>query len=374
MTAAAADGQATAGLPAELSIISPTFNEAANVARVVAALDTALSGIRWEVIFVDDDSPDGTADAVRAIARADPRVRILQRVGRRGLSSACVEGIMASAAPCFAIMDADLQHDEAILSAMVDRMRQGDVDVVVGSRYIGGGSTGDWSRRRVWASRLATRLAARLTRTELHDPMSGFFMMRHDVFVSALPHLSAVGFKILLDIAASSPRPLRVAELPYTFRTRQHGESKLDSLVLWEYAQLLLDKLFGHLIPVRFLSFALVGGSGVVLHFLVLTLAFVLLGLHFGVAQGIATFAATSSNFFLNNVLTYRDQRLTGRRLAAGWVTFNLVCLTGALANVGVARWLFYHHGYWALSALAGIAVTTVWNYAMSSIFTWRRR
>ena len=371
---AAANISTTTALPAELSIVSPTFNEAANVARMVAAVEAALPDVRWEIIFVDDNSSDGTAEAVREIARQDPRVRIVHRFDRRGLSSACVEGVLASAAPCFAIMDADLQHDESILSAMFDRLRQGDVDVVVGSRYVGGGSTGDWSRRRVWASRFATRLATRLTRTELHDPMSGFFMMRHEVFLSALPNLSSVGFKILLDIAASTPRPLQVAEVPYTFRTRQHGESKLDSLVLWEYAQLLLDKMFGHLIPVRFLSFALVGGSGVLLHFAILTLAFVVLGLHFGTSQGLATLVATSSNFFLNNVLTYRDQRLKGGRLITGWVTFNLVCAIGALANVGVARWLFYHHGYWALSALAGIAVTTVWNYAMSSIFTWRKR
>jgi dolichol-phosphate mannosyltransferase len=165
-----------------------------------------------------------------------------------------------------------------------------------------------------------------------------------------------------------------VAEVPYTFRTRQHGESKLDSLVLWEYLQLLLDKMFGHLVPVRFLSFVLVGGTGIIVHFAVLTLLFAALGADFAVAQGAATFVATSNNFFLNNMLTYRDQRLKGRRLFFGWVTFNLVCLTGALANVGVARYLFVHHNYWAISALAGIAVTTVWNYAMSSIFTWKRK
>ena len=232
-------------------------------------------------------------------------------------------------------------------------------------------------------SRLATRLAGRLTRTPIADPMSGFFMLRREAFMAALPDLSTVGFKILLDIAASAPAPLRVAEVPYTFRTRRHGESKLDSLVLWEYLQLLLDKTLGHLVPVRFIGFALVGGFGVLVHFAVLSIVLaLLLGVNgaghetrwFAIAQGAATLVATSNNFFLNNLLTYRDQRLRGRRLLWGWLSFNLVCAVGFLANVGIARWLYSHGEFLVVCALAGIAVTTVWNYAMSAIFTWRRR
>ena len=361
--------------PAELSIVTPTFNEADNVALLVDAVARALPGIRWEIIFVDDNSPDGTSDAVRGMAQRDARVRIVHRYGRRGLSGACIEGIMTSSAPFVAVMDSDLQHDETLLGPMLERLRQGDVDLVIGSRYAEGGSTGEWSKYRRWASHVATRLATRLTRgVEMHDPMSGFFMVRREAFASAVPKLSSVGFKILLDLAASTPRPMRVAELPYTFRNRRHGASKLDSLVLWEYVQLLLDKTLGRYVPVRFLSFLLVGGFGVGVHFAVLSLLFAGFGEEFAEAQLIATLVATSNNFFLNNMLTYRDQRLRGRRLLVGWLTFNLVCLTGALANVGVARWLFAHHNYWAVSALAGIAVTTVWNYAMSSIFTWKNR
>jgi len=361
-------------LPAELSIVTPTFNEAANVPLLVEAVAAALPGVRWEIIFVDDNSPDGTSDMVREIAQRDARVRIVHRYGRRGLSSACIEGILASSAPYVAVMDSDMQHDERILGTMFARLKQGDVDLVIGSRYVEGGSTGEWSKYRRWASRVATRLASRLTRVHIDDPMSGFFMVKRDTFLSALPNLSSVGFKILLDLAASTPRPVRMAEVPYTFRNRLHGTSKLDSLVLWEYVQLLLDKMFGRLVPARFLSFVLVGGSGLVVHFAVLSLLFAGLGDNFAFAQAVATFVATSSNFFLNNKLTYRDQRLRGRWLFLGWVTFNLVCLTGALANVGIAQYLFSHHNTWPISALAGIAVTTVWNYAMSSIFTWKNR
>lgn len=360
--------------PADLAIIIPTFNETGNVQPLVDAVARALPDVRWELVFVDDNSPDGTADKVRTIAMADSRIRIVHRYGRRGLSSACVEGILATAAPYVAVMDGDMQHDEHVLAEMYERLKQGDVDLAVGSRYVDGGSTGDWNKRRIMMSRLAIRVAARLTGTRMSDPMSGFFMMTRAAFLASLPGLSSVGFKILLDLAASSPRPLRIVEIPYVFRTRQHGTSKFDTLVLWEYLQLLLDKSFGHIVPARFIGFLLVGGVGLIVHFAVLASLFRELGLEFWIAQAAATMTATSNNFFLNNMLTYRDQRLTGWGLFTGWISFNLVCAIGALANVGVARWLFQHQNFWMVSALAGIAVTTVWNYAMSSIFTWNRR
>lgn len=357
-----------------VSVVVPAFNEVGNVALVVEAVAAAFGDTPWEVIFVDDNSPDGTAARVRELAQADTRVRVVQRFGRRGLSSACVEGILSSAAPIVAVMDCDLQHDEALLPRMLEVLEGGEADLVLGSRYVAGGSLGNWTRGRANASKLATRMATMLTRTPISDPMSGFFMMTREAFERSLPRLSSVGFKILLDIAASAPAPLRVVELPYTFRTRQHGESKLDALVLWEYFQLILDKAFGRVIPVRFISFALVGTIGLAVHFSVLSLLYVGLAQAFSLAQTAATVIAISCNFFLNNLLTYRDQRLKGPALLRGWVTFNLVCATGAAANVGVADWLFEHRYFWVASAIAGVLVSVVWNYAMSSIFTWQRR
>jgi dolichol-phosphate mannosyltransferase len=361
-------------LPARLAIVVPTFNESQNVEVLVGLVDKALPGIPWELVFVDDNSPDDTSGKVRELAQRDPRVRILHRFGRRGLSSACVEGILATSAPYVAIMDADLQHDESVLGAMYERITKGDVDLVVGSRYVNGGGMGDWSENRQRMSKFATKLALMLTKTPISDPMSGFMMMRRDAFMRSLPKLSTVGFKILLDIAASAPEPLRVADVPYTFRTRQFGESKLDSLVLWEYVQLLMDKAFGHIVPVRFMSFALVGGSGVFVHFAVLTLLFKLFSQSFALSQTAATLVAITSNYLLNNMFTYRDQRLKGWSLLRGWISFNLVCAFGAAANIGVADWLFGNDAYWALSALAGILVSVVWNYVMSAFFTWKKK
>lgn len=358
----------------ELSIVVPTFNESANVRELLARLEATLGPAGWEVVFVDDDSPDDTAALVRTIARSDRRVRCVQRVGRRGLSSACIEGMLATAAPYVAVMDADLQHDESILPAMLGRLRSGDVDLVIGTRYAQGGSTGAWDGKRAGLSRLATRVARLVVRQDVSDPMSGFFMLRRDVLDGSVRRLSALGFKILLDILASAPGPLRVAEVPFTFRTRFAGESKLDELVVWEYGMLLADKTIGRYVPVRFISFAAVGGLGVFVHMAVLTLLLKALALDFTLAQSAATGGAMVFNFALNNVLTYRDSRLRGWAWWRGLGSFMLACSVGALANVGIATYLFASQTTWFLAALAGVLVGAVWNYAVTQLYTWGRK
>ncbi|RYU63263.1 glycosyltransferase family 2 protein [Methylolobus aquaticus] len=359
----------------EFSIVVPTYKERANVAELVARLRRVLAGIQWEVIFVDDDSPDGTADAVRELGRVDRRVRCLQRVGRRGLSSACVEGMLASSAPYVAVMDADLQHDESLLPDMLRALRTGDVDVVVGSRYVAGGGVGNWDASRLRKSRFATWLAHFAVKVPLSDPMSGFFALRSNVLHATVRHLSAIGFKILLDILASSAQGLRVRELPYEFRERIAGESKLDSKVAWDYLMLILDKTLGRFIPVRFVVFMMVGGLGVFVHLAVLTSMFKLAGSSFLSGQSVATLVAMTFNFIVNNVFTYRDRRLSGWGWLWGWLTFVLACSIGALANVGIATYLFQEEkAFWVLSAIAGIVVGAVWNYAVTSIYTWKSK
>jgi len=359
----------------ELSVIVPTFNERGNVHELVKRLSEVLAGISWKVIFVDDDSPDGTADAVRELAQKDSNIRCLQRVGRRGLASATIEGMLATSSPYLAVMDGDLQHDEALLPAMLEVLRREPVDIVVGSRYVEGGGVGEWTESRALISQWAGKLSRIIVRADLADPMSGFFMVRRESFHRVLPRLSGVGFKILLDLFASSARPLRFKELPFQFRPRHAGESKLDSQVAWEYLLLLLDKLFGNVVPVRFVAFSIVGGLGVIFHMLVLTVAFKGLGYGFVSSQAMATIAAMTFNFILNNLLTYRDRRLRGWGLLRGWITFNLACGVGAMANVGVASYLFgTRMDLWAVSALAGIVVGAVWNYALTQIYTWKAR
>lgn len=357
---------------AELAVIVPTFNEAANIPELVRRLDSILAGTSWELLVVDDDSPDGTAGVVRELARQDARVRCLQRIGRRGLSSACIEGMLATAAPFLAVMDGDLQHDESLLPAMLAQLRTGEADVVVGSRYVAGGGSAGLAGRRAGLSRLATRLSRPLVPAGLQDPMSGFFMIRREVMEQAVRRLSGIGFKILLDLFASSPQPLRFRELPYQFRSRHAGDSKLDGQVLWDYGMLLADKLIGRYVPVRFVSFMLVGGLGVLVHLLVLWSVRELAGQSFLTAQTAATLVAMTTNFALNNVITYRDMRLRGWAWLRGWLSFMLACSIGAVANVGVAQYVFERDTTWILAGLAGIVVGAVWNYVITMVYTWR--
>lgn len=358
----------------ELAVVVPTFNEALNVDALVARLESVLAGLNWEVVFVDDDSPDGTADSLRALARQKPHVRCLQRLGRRGLSRAVVEGMLSTSAPVLAVMDADLQHDETLLPAMLAKLTDERLDVVVGSRYTTGGSVGDWSSDRARLSRLATRLAHAVVGADLSDPMSGFFMMRRTVFESAMRQLSGEGYKILLDLLASAPQKPRVGELAYTFRPRVAGESKLDSAVIWEFGLLLLDKRIGRWIPPRFVLFSLVGSSGVLVHFSILWLAFRGLGLGFAPSQALATLVAMTTNYALNNALTYRDRRHRGLGWVRGLLSFYAICGLGVVANVGVASALFQRQADWLIAAAAGALLGTVWNYVASAAVTWRRR
>jgi dolichol-phosphate mannosyltransferase len=357
-----------------LTVIVPTLDERDNIEPLVTLLTSAMPTTAWEVIFVDDDSRDGTSGRVRDLARDNPRVRCLQRIGRRGLATACIEGVLASAAPYVAVMDADLQHDERLLPQMLKMLDSGAVDLVVGSRYIAGGGIGDWSRGRARLSGLATRLASIICKADVADPLSGFFMCRREAFEAALRRMSGQGFKVLLDLLASSPEPLRVSELPYSFRERQSGHSKLDTLMAWEFGMLLADKLIGHIIPVRFALFAMIGALGLLVHLGALWIGLDVLGFGFGAAQGAATGVAMTSNFFLNNQFTYRDQRLSGLALLRGLAFFYLICGIGAVGNVGVASYAFASSHTWWLAGVAGALVGSVWNFAMSSVFTWRRR
>ena len=358
--------------PYELTIVVPTFNERNNVTELALRLEKVLAGIAWEMIVVDDDSPDGTSEVVKALSQQDPRIRCIRRVGRRGLSGACIEGMLASASPFIAVMDADLQHDETILPQMFERATE--ADIVIGTRYVEGGSAEGLSGRRQSVSTLGGKLAKLVIKVEVSDPMSGFFMLKRELVERLAPDLSTSGFKILADILSALPAGAKVAEVPYTFRDRHSGDSKLDAKVLFDYLGLLLNRLSGGLLPVRFLMFALVGGVGLVVHLIVLrALIAVLPDLGFTLQQGLATFVAMIGNFAMNNVLTYRDARLRGLAFFRGLILFCLGCSVGALANIGVATWVYGGMSQWWLAGLVGALMGAVWNYAASNTFVWRK-
>ncbi len=375
MTGPSADAPGSAVSTAlRLTVVAPCYNERGNVAKLVERLETALIGIRWEAVFVDDNSPDKTADEVRRIATLDPRIRCIQRIGRRGLSSAVIEGALSSSADYIAVIDADLQHDERRLPELLARLRQGDADIVVASRYVD--SDHSEGLANVWRQRLSSAgiaLVQRLLKVRLLDPMSGYFVLRRPLFEEIAPRLSGQGFKILLDLILSSPRPLRVAEIQAEFFSREEGESKLDILVLFQFISLIVDKACRGLLPTRFLAFALIGAIGVLVNLAVLLTAR-RLGLTFEQGQAIGTIAALAANFQLNNAITYRDQRLRGPRLWQGMLIFAVGCGAGAVANIGVAQTLYNSQSGWTAAGAIGAAIGVVWNYAISGTLVWRRR
>jgi dolichol-phosphate mannosyltransferase len=271
-------------------------------------------------------------------------------------------------------MDADLQHDETQLPKMLALLQDGQTELAVGSRYVEGGSADSFNKQRAGASALATGISRRLLRVSISDPMSGFFMIRRDRFEQLAPQLSTQGFKILLDIIATAHGSLRTVEIPYSFGSRLHGESKLDSMVVLDFLGLVLAKLTNDAVSLRFLLFALVGSTGLAVHLVTLFVALKLFNLPFAEAQGCGALVAMTTNFILNNFLTYRDQRLKGFAILRGLLAFYFVCSVGLLANVGVAFSIYDHEPIWWIAGAAGALMGVVWNYAMSGLFVWRKR
>ncbi|RVT91107.1 glycosyltransferase family 2 protein [Sphingomonas crocodyli] len=356
-----------------LSIIIPTFNEAANIAPLVDAVGAALGTIAWEMIVVDDDSPDHTFDVVAAVARTHPHVRCIRRVGRRGLASAVIEGALAANGDVVAVMDADFQHDETRLPLMYRAMIDQKADLVVATRYGSGGGVGDWDPTRAAISDVATRMGRILIGDATTDPMSGFFMVRRAVLASSVYDLSLQGYKILLDIISSSPRRLRIAEVPYTFRGRREGQSKIGPMVFAEFLFLLIEKLSRGLIPPRFVLFCIVGGLGLGVHLVILN-GLGAIGFSFLAAQASAIGGAMLFNYVLNNEFTYRDKRLTGINAVFGAFAFAIVCSIGALANVGVAELAIQQTDNWSIAGIAGAIMGAVFNFGAASSLIWGRR
>ncbi|GBQ10882.1 glycosyltransferase family 2 protein [Swaminathania salitolerans] len=359
-------------LPADVTLIVPCYNEAENVSALVRGVRKALDGISWELVFVDDDSPDGTSSEVVREAQDDPRIRLIRRVGRRGLSSAVIEGALSSTAPVLAVMDGDLQHDEAILRDLVTPLLAGDADIAVASRHIDGGdSAGLANRWRHALSRAGIRLAQSILPVPLSDPMSGFFALRRSVFEAAIPRLTGTGFKILLEIVLSVPGRVRMIEVPFVFRPRLAGESKLSPLVMVQFLGMLIERGCKGWLPTRFVLFASIGAVGIAVNLLVAEMAR-LAGADFRTSQILGTACAILANFQLNNRITYLDRPLRGRRWLPGLLVFVLGSAIGAFGNVGVAQLLYDTHGHWSRSSAAGALIGVVWNYAIASTLVWR--
>lgn len=357
----------------DVSIIVPTFNELANVSCLISSIENAMSGIKWEVIFVDDNSPDKTYLEVKSFAEKDARVRCIRRVGRKGLSSASIEGMLSSSSKYVAVMDADLQHDEQLLSKMFCILENNEYDLVIGSRYVEGGSTGGLGDFRTTISKKACDFCEKLISTGMKDPMSGFFMLRRSIVEKHVDSFYGKGFKILLDIVSSIKPKVNYIEIPYKMRARKFGESKLGAAVVFEYFMLVFAKFFGNLLPAKFILFCFVGLSGVLVYISSLGVLHRVLGGDFTLSAMPAVILAMTSNFFLNNMFTFSEQRLRGRGIYRGLLSFYFACSVGAIISIALSSLLNKYGIVWWLSAGSGIIAGSVWNYSTSSIVTWKK-
>jgi dolichol-phosphate mannosyltransferase len=357
-----------------LSVIVPTYREAANIPILFQRLDAVLKDLAWEMIVVDDDSPDGTADIAFSLAARDARLRCIRRIKRRGLAGAAIEGMLSSSADFIAIMDGDLQHDEAILPLMF-RALTGGADLAIGTRVNQDAAKCGLSPARRKLSDAGAGFLKHISGLSVADPMSGFFMIRRQIVGQVAPELSADGFKILADILLRAPPGLRIAEVPYVFRKRQSGKSKLSAVVAMEFLGLIVHHMTAGLLPIRFVLFATVGTFGLIVHLGVLNVLVKTAVLtNFGADQFVATLVAMTSNFLLNNEFTYRDCRYRGWSKLGGLLLFALVCGVGIAFNIDVASWLFNFEPVWWVAGLAGALVGVLWNYSASTSFVWNWR
>jgi len=360
------------------SLVLPTYNEAENLPELLPKIGAVLKDIPHEIIVVDDDSPDKTWKVAREISEKQESVHVIRRVGRRGLSSAVIEGFMAAKGNVLGVMDADGQHDMELLPKLYAAIKGGK-GLAVGSRYIEGGGVGEWDERRHLLSRVATRMAQWLCKVHVNDPMSGFFAVKSTVINSILPQLNPMGFKILLDILVHAPRDLDVQEVPFTFSTRLHGESKLSKRVQLEFLEYLYDVVFGRYIPLVFVKYCVVGTLGVAVQLSAYYLFSSVIAqsldqsIHFfSIAVLLSIEVTILFNFLLNNAWTFSHAKLHGWQLIPGFAKYNVACAFGALANVAVSTFLYSIGTSELLSLIVGAGTGVVWNYTMSRLLTWK--
>lgn len=356
----------------DLTIIIPTLNERENVPILLEKLNVLLASIEYEVIIVDDNSKDKTWEVANNLKSIYKNLTVIRRINRNGLSSAVIEGFVIAESENILVMDADLQHDEDIIPQMLQEINNG-YNVVIGSRYIDGGSMGQWGKLRVWISQFATKIAKIVLRHDIKDTMSGFFMVKKDIVNNCLERLSGKGFKILLDILTNSHDiDINVKEVPYTFKTRQLGESKLSSSVIFQFLEFLYLKTIGRVIPFRFFIFSLVGCFGAILHFLFLTIFYKVIQLEFNLALIIAIEVAIIFNYFFNNILTFKDKRIKGIQIILGLFSYNLITLFGGFINFCISNYLIFNGLHWIFSSLIGATAGVLWNYILTKSIIWR--
>lgn len=357
-----------------LTVVLPAYKERQNIEYVIGQL--TLADARHQiarVIYVDDDSPDDSAEFIKQLPAGSIPVDCIHRIGRQGLSSAVVEGVMLADTKYVAVMDADGQHKASDLMAMFDLLLSQNLDCVVGSRFKTNKVIDSHVGMRHWISQRGNQLSNLVLKRELTDPLTGFFVFKRRLFLEVVREMRPTGFKILIEfLYRLRNHQIRLEEYPIGFATRHDGESKLDSKVILDFADQILGFVTKGLVPDKFLGFILVGLTGLAVHMLTLAILLFQLALPFAVSQAFATLVAMTSNFSINNAFTFRRNRLTGLAWIKGLIYFVIVCSVGAFANVGAAAYFKNHGQVWWLSAILGVIVGTVFNFSMARFFVWK--
>ncbi|MDC3107615.1 glycosyltransferase family 2 protein [Paracoccaceae bacterium] len=357
-----------------ISIIIPTYNEKENISKILEKLEKVLKAIAYEIIFVDDNSPDGTSKEVKSFMEKSSKIRLIHRIGRRGLSGAVIEGIFAANSELVAVMDCDLQHDETKLSDMMALFSKNiSLDLVIGSRFTERGEISHkaFSKIREMGSKITTLLVKRLLSINSSDPLSGFFMVKKETFLRSADNLQTQGFKILADFLATSGRNIEIKEIGYKFTNRVAGESKMSFLTVLELIGLVFSQILQGRVSIRFILFCMVGLSGIFVQLLITGVSMFLIN-QFPTSQTLGIIAAMTSNYFLNNSITFKERRLKSFELIRGLFSFYLVCSLGAFANIAIASYVFGFSSNWLISSFVGAIFGAVWNFTLTSIFTWK--
>ncbi len=281
--------------------------------------------------------------------------------------------MLATSAPIICVMDGDLQHNPQTISLLIEQLKEQKADLAIASRFTDGASTAPEFRFRLRLSQLATALSRIVLKHRVADPLSGFFVIRREIFEPLVSRLSGIGFKILLDILTCLKSSTKIVEVPFNFGNRAHGKSKIEKIIVWEYLLLIAHRVLQGVLPIRFISFCVVGAVGVILHLAVLYLLTSKLGTSFKVAHSTSALLAMISNFSINNTLTYCEQQLKGSAWIKGLISFIAACSIGGLANISLATYLYLNGFSWLAAASAGILVGAVWNFSVTQLFTWSK-
>ena len=359
-----------------LSIVIPTYNEKDNISRILERLKKVLKSITYEVIFIDDNSPDGTAEVIKDRIKNSSKIHLIHRIGRKGLAGAVIEGVFAANADLVAVMDCDLQHDETKLLDMIDLFsKNNSLDIVIGSRFTETGEISEkaFSKMRELGSKATTLIIKKVLNIASTDPLSGFFMVKKKSFLKSSENLQTQGFKVLADFLATSGKNIEIKEIGYSFKNRIAGESKMNFLTALELIGLVLSQILKGRVSIRFILFCMVGLSGIFVQLLITGLAMLLIN-QFPTSQTLGIVVAMTSNYFLNNIITFQERKLKSLDLIRGLFSFYLICSLGAFTNIAIATYVFGFSSNWLISSFIGACFGAVWNFTLTSIFTWKSR